>query len=261
MNLEGAISGTMLKTDNLTKTFGGVTAINKVSVEFPEGKIIGLIGPNGAGKSTLFKLITGVLKPDEGNVEFKGIDITGKPGYKVSRLGTGYVFQESLLYESMTLMENMLVTGNTGLNPGLLSLLPYYQRKKELEVKGKIREILDSFDLLSKIDLFPNQLSYGDKRRALIARSVVNNCSLLLLDEPSAGMNPAERKELVDNLLYLKNKGFTICIVEHNLRMIMSICDYIYVLNFGKLICKGTPAEVSCDEAVIEAYIGKKNDQ
>jgi len=251
----------MLKTDKLTKNFGGVTAIDKVSVEFQKGKIFGLIGPNGAGKSTLFKLITGVLKPDEGKVEFKGIDITGKPSYKVSQLGTGYVFQESLLYEGMTLLENMLVNGNTGLNPGLLSLFPYYQKKKELEIKEKIREILGSFNLSSKMDQFPNQLSYGDKRRALLARSVINNSSLLLLDEPSAGMNPAERKELVDNILYLKEKGYTICIVEHNLRMIMGICDYIYVLNFGKLICHGTPKQVSCDDAVLEAYIGKKNEQ
>ena len=251
----------MLKTDKLTKSFGGVTAINRVSVEFQQGKIFGLIGPNGAGKSTLFKLITGVLKPDEGKVEFKGIDITGKPSYKVSRLGTGYVFQESLLYKSMTLFENMLVNGNTGLNPGLLSLLPYYQKKKELEVKAKIRDILNSFHLTSKMDMFPDQLSYGDKRRALIARAVINNSSLLLLDEPSAGMNPAERKELVDNILYLKDKGYTICIVEHNLRMIMGICDYIYVLNFGTLLSQGTPKQVSSDDAVLEAYIGKKNEQ
>lgn len=251
----------MLKTEKVTKRFGGVTAIDDVSVAFNKGKIQGLIGPNGAGKSTLFKLITGVLKPDEGKIELNGKNITAKPSYIISRSGIGYVFQESLLYESMTLFENMQVNGNTGLNPGLLSLLPYYQAKKEREVKEKIKDILNSFNLASKMDMFPDQLSYGDKRRALIARSVINNSSLLLLDEPSAGMNPSERKELVDNIMYLKDNGFTICIIEHNLRMIMGICDYISVLNFGKLICNGTPQEVSCNEAVVEAYIGKKDEQ
>lgn len=251
----------MLKTEKVVKRFGGVTAIDSVSVDFQKGKIQGLIGPNGAGKSTLFKLITGIFKPDEGTIHFQDKDITGKPSHKISRLGTGYVFQESLLYESMTLFENMMVNGNTGLNPGLLSLLPFYQAGIEKQVKEKIHDTLNNFNLLSKKDLFPDQLSYGDKRRALIARSVINNCSLLLLDEPSAGMNPSERNELVKDITTLKDKGYTICIVEHNLRMIMGICDYIYVLNFGKLICQGTPEKVSGDEAVIEAYIGKTDDK
>jgi branched-chain amino acid transport system ATP-binding protein len=251
----------MLKTEKVTKRFGGVVAIDNVSVDFTKGKIQGLIGPNGAGKSTLFKLITGVYQPDEGKIFLNGVNITGKPSYKISKAGTGYVFQESLLYGSMTLFENMQVNGNAGVNPGLLSLLPFYQMKEERQLKEKIKDTLSDFNLLSKKDLFPDQLSYGDKRRALIARSVINDCSLLLLDEPSAGMNPSERKELIKDIQSLKDKGYTICIVEHNLRMIMGICDYIYVLNFGKLLCQGTPEKVSCDEGVIEAYIGKTNEQ
>lgn len=251
----------MLKTEKVVKRFGGVTAIDSVSVNFQKGKIQGLIGPNGAGKSTLFKLITGIYKPDEGTIYFQDKDITGKPSHMISRLGTGYVFQESLLYESMTLFENMMVNGNTGLNPGLLSLLPFYQTRIEKQVKEKIYDTLNNFNLLSKKDLFPNQLSYGDKRRALIDRTVINNSSLLLLDEPSAGMNPSERNELVKDILRLKDKGYTICIVEHNLKMIMGICDYIYVLNFGKLISYGSPEKVSRDEAVIEAYIGKTDEK
>ncbi len=249
----------MLQVENISKSFGGVIAADNVLIRVEKGQIYGLIGPNGAGKTTLFKLISGVLKPDAGRVVFDGRVISGLPSYQITRLGIGYVFQESLLFHGMTLFENMLVGGNTGVNPGLLSILPFYQSKDEQQLKERVRETLKLFNLETKAELFPGQLSYGDRRRALIARTLINGGSLLLLDEPSAGMNAIEREELSRDILQVQKQGYTIFIIEHNLRLIMGICDYISVLNFGKLISQGMPAEVAADAAVIEAYIGRGN--
>lgn len=249
----------MLEIKDLSKSFGGVSAVNHVSIKVAKGAIHGLIGPNGAGKSTLFKLVSKVLKPDAGTIDFNGTVVTGLPSYQVARLGIGYVFQDSLLFGSMTLFENMSVCGNTPVNSGLLSLLPVYQKKEERGLRERVREVLNSFNLETKADFYPRQLSYGDQRRALIARTLINGASLLLLDEPSAGMNAIERQALSEDILQMRREGRTIFIVEHNLRLMMGICDYISVLNFGKLICQGTPKEVGNDAAVIEAYIGTKN--
>jgi branched-chain amino acid transport system ATP-binding protein len=160
----------------------------------------------------------------------------------------------------MTLFENMLACGNTSVNPGLLSLLPCYQVKKEQQLKERVREALKLFNLEAKAEFYPKQLSYGDQRRALIVRTLINGASLLLLDEPSAGMNAIEREELSKDILQMRKQGHTIFIIEHNLRLIMGICDYISVLNFGSLISQGSPKEVANDAAVIEAYIGRKSD-
>jgi branched-chain amino acid transport system ATP-binding protein len=249
----------MLLIENLSKSFGGVTAVSDVSVRIEKGEIHGLIGPNGAGKTTLFKMITKVLKPDRGRVLLNGKVITDLSSYRISRLGIGYVFQDSLLFRNMTLFENMLVCGNTEVNSGLLSILPFYQAKKEKELKERVGEVLKLFNLETKAEFYPGQLSYGDRRRALIARTLVNGASLLLLDEPSGGMNAIEREELSKDILWLRAQGHTIFIIEHNLRLIMGICDQISVLNFGKLISHGTPKEVANDAVVIEAYIGTKN--
>ncbi len=249
----------MLNLENVTKRFGGVTAVSDVSISVERGEIRGLIGPNGAGKSTLFKLISKVLKPDDGRITFDGTLISGLPNYRVTRLGIGYVFQDSLLYRSMTLFENMLVCGNTGVNSGLRSLIPLYQSKEQRQLEERVREVFKLFHIEEKADLYPGQLSYGDQRRALIARALINRASVLLLDEPSAGMNAVEREDLCQDILQMREQGATIFIIEHNLRLIMGICDYISVLNFGKIICQGTPKEVANDDAVIEAYIGRKH--
>jgi len=250
----------MLRIENITKHFGGVKAVTDVSITIDKGKIHGLIGPNGAGKTTLFKLITKVLTPDSGSIQFKNTRITHLPSYGISRLGIGYIFQESLLFRSMSLFENMLVCGNTPVNSGLLSLLPFYQAEERNRLEDKVREVLEQFNLWTKGELYPNQLSYGDRRRALIARGIINGASLLLLDEPSGGMNSSEREELSRDIIKLRQQGYTIFIIEHNLRLVMGICDRISVLNFGILISEGTPSEVANDKAVIEAYIGTKNE-
>jgi len=249
----------MLEIKDVTKNFGGVSAVSHVSIKVEKGEIRGLIGPNGAGKSTLFKLVSKVLKPDGGAISFDGAVITGFPSYRVARLGIGYVFQDSLLFGGMTLFENMLVCANTAVNSGLLSLIPLYQGKEEKRLKERVRDVLEQFNLGTKAEFYPRQLSYGDQRRALIARTVINGASLFLLDEPSAGMNAIEREELSKDILEMRRQGHTIFIVEHNLRLIMGICDSISVLNFGKLIHEGTPKEVTSNAAVIEAYIGTKN--
>jgi len=249
----------MLEIKNLSKSFGGVSAVNQVSIKVGKGEIHGLIGPNGAGKTTLFKLISKVLKPDSGGIDFNGTIITGLPSYQVARLGIGYVFQDSLLFGSMTLFENMLVCGNTPVNSGLLSLLPFYQKKEERGLRERVRESLKLFNLGAKAEFYPRQLSYGDQRRALIARTLINGASLFLLDEPSAGMNAIEREELSKDIQQMRKQGHTIFVIEHNLRLIMGICDTISVLNFGKLIYEGTPKEVANDKGVVEAYIGKQN--
>ncbi len=250
----------MLEIAKVTKSFGGVTAINNVSIKVEKEQIHGLIGPNGAGKTTLFKMISKVLEPDLGEIDFNGTVITGLRSYQVARLGIGFVFQESLLFGSMTLFENMLVCGNTPVNSGLRSLLPFYQRKEERDLRERVREGLKLFNLEAKTEFYPRQLSYGDRRRALVARTLINGASLFLLDEPSAGMNAIERDELAKDILEMRKQGHTIFIIEHNLRLIMGICDKISVLNFGKLIHEGTPEEVANDKGVIEAYIGKQND-
>jgi len=249
----------MLNIENVTKRFGGVIAVNNVSMEVAKGEIHGLIGPNGAGKTTLFKLISKVLKPDVGRIAFNGTDLTGLPSYQVSHLGIGYVFQDSLLFRTMTLFENMLVCGNTPVSSGLLSLLPRYQAKREEQLIERVREVLEVFNLQGKAGLYPNQLAYGERRRALIARAMINGASVLLLDEPSGGMNAIEREEVSKDILELRRQGYTIFIIEHNLRLIMGICDQISVLNFGELISQGRPKDVASDKAVIEAYIGTKN--
>jgi len=251
----------MLQIENITKRFGGVTAVNNLSIRIEKGQIHGLIGPNGAGKTTLFKLISGVLKLDTGTIVFDSKIISGLRSHQITQLGIGYVFQESLLFRSMSVFENMLVGGNMGVNPGLLSLLPFYQIKEERELKERVRKTLKSFDLEKEAELFPGQLSYGDQRRALIARALVNGGSLLLLDEPSAGMNAIERRSLSENIQEMRNKGYTIFIIEHDLKLIMGICDYVSVVNFGRLIAEGKPAEVANDERVIEAYIGRKSEE
>jgi branched-chain amino acid transport system ATP-binding protein len=250
----------MLRIEKITKHFGGIRAVTDVSITIAKGEIHGLIGPNGAGKTTLFKLITKVLKPDKGSIELNRAPITHLPSYRISRLGIGYIFQDSLLFRSMSLFENMLVCGNAPVNSGLLSILPVYQAKKRKDLEEKVREVLDQFNLWTKAERYPSQLTYGDRRRALIARGIINGASLLLLDEPSGGMNSAERGELSRDLIELRRQGYTIFIIEHNLRLIMGICDRISVLNFGMLISEGSPAEVAKDQSVIEAYIGTKNE-
>ena len=250
----------MLEIAKVTKNFGGVTAINDVSIKVEKEQIHGLIGPNGAGKTTLFKMISKILEPDVGEIDFNGTAITGLRSYQVARLGIGYVFQESLLFGSMTLFENMLVCGNTPVNSGLRSLIPFYQRKEKRDLRGMVTEVLKLLNLEAKAEFYPRQLSYGDQRRALVARTLINGASLFLLDEPSAGMNAIERGELAKDILQMRKQGHTIFIIEHNLRLIMGICDRISVLNFGKLIHEGTPEEVAKDKGVIEAYIGKQSD-
>jgi len=250
----------MLELQKVSKNFGGVAAVSGVSMKIERGQIHGLIGPNGAGKTTVFKLISKVLKPNAGRIVFNGAVITHLPSYRVSLAGIGYVFQDSLLFSDMSLFENMLVSGSATVNHGLLSLLPFYQVEKDRQLKEKAREILELFGMDAKAELLPQHLSHGEKRRALIARALMNEASLLLLDEPSAGMNATEREKLSKDILEIRKRGCTIFIIEHNLRLIMGICDYISVLNFGRVISQGTAKEVSNDEAVIEAYIGKKND-
>jgi branched-chain amino acid transport system ATP-binding protein len=250
----------MLKVEGVKKTFGGVTALENVSLGVEKSQIYGVIGPNGAGKSTLFRIISGTLKADEGKVVLNDREITGLAPHQTSRLRIGYVFQESFLFATMTLAENMLVSGATEINHGLLSLLPFYQSRKMKDLDKRTASVMKKFNLSAKADLYPAQLSYGDRRRALIAHVLINEASLLLLDEPSAGMNQAERRELTDDILRIRDEGHTIMIIEHNLRLIMGICDCISVLNFGKVLCEGTPAKVSCDQAVIEAYIGRRHE-
>lgn len=249
----------MLQVNNIRKAFGGISALNDVSINIEKGQIYGVIGPNGAGKSTLFRIISGVLKPDSGAIILNSRDITGSPSYNVSRFGIGYVFQESFLFKDMTLFENMLVSGSTSVNHGLLSLIPFYQSKEVEQLKEKARNILEAFGLDTKAALLPIQLSYGERRRALLAHVLINGASLILMDEPSAGMNAREREELSNDILNMQKNESTIIIIEHNLRLIMGICNSISVLNFGRIISQGTPDEVSNDEAVLEAYIGNKH--
>lgn len=276
----------LLKLEDVTMQFGGVVAVNNLSLEVNEGEIVSLIGPNGAGKTTAFNVVTGVYEPTNGRVSFEDKAIVEsyprgkmkrlyagenrgvykkrlvKTPDKITKLGIARTFQNIRLFKSMTVFENVLVAMHMRKKSNLFTATFMLNYKEEKQMREKVCELLEKVDLLDVKDELATSLPYGKQRRLEIARALATEPTLLLLDEPAAGMNPQETEELTAFIRSIRDEfGLTIFMIEHHMNLVMDISDRIYVIDFGKLIAKGTPAEVQNNDLVIKAYLGVSDDE
>jgi branched-chain amino acid transport system ATP-binding protein len=248
----------VLEVENLTLKFGGLTALDDVSFHISEGEILGLIGPNGAGKTTCFNAITGVYKPTSGTIRFKGESLAGKKRFQITQAGIARTFQNIRLFPTMTALENVLVGTDAQHSTGIFSALfrlPKH-RREEAEGHDRAMELLRFMGIQRHADELAANLSYGDQRRLEIARAMATNPKLICLDEPAAGFNPEEKRVLMDLIRKVRDQGYTVLLIEHDMRLVMGVTDRIVVLEFGKLIAEGSPAEIRDNPAVIAAYLG-----
>lgn len=275
----------VLHVENMTMQFGGVIAVNNLSIDVNEGEIVALIGPNGAGKTTTFNCITGVYEPTNGCVSFCGdVIVTNRPQGKmkklyagennglytkvisptpdqITKLGIARTFQNIRLFKSMTVFDNVLIAKHIRAKQNVFSATFRLNHKEEKRAREECLALLDEQSLLSMKDELATNLPYGLQRRLEISRALATNPKLLLLDEPAAGMNPQETQELADFIVQIKNKyNLTILLIEHHMDLVMQISDRIYVQDFGKLIAHGTPEEIQKDKHVIDAYLGVVED-
>ena len=249
----------LLDVKNLTKHFGGLTAVGDVTLELNEGELVGLIGPNGAGKTTLFNLLTGVYEPSEGTVTLDGHLLNGKAPYKIASLGLGRTFQNIRLFKDLTVLDNVLIAFGNHHKPHALASffrLPVFYKTEE-DLKNKALDLLKIFDLGKEAETLAKNLAYGQQRRLEIVRALATEPKILFLDEPAAGMNPQETAELTALIRRIKNEfNITIMLIEHDMSLVMEVTERIYVLEYGRLIAHGTPDEIKTNERVIEAYLG-----
>ncbi len=249
----------VLEMQNVEKHFGGVHAIDNFSVKIERGQIHGLIGPNGAGKTTIFNNITGIYAPDAGKILFLGYDITGSSPHRVAQLGIGRTFQNIRLFSNLSVMDNVIIASNMDATYNMPQAIFHSKKYKEREkhLQDKAMNLLEIVGLQDKAGERANSLPYGHQRKLEIARAMALEPKLLLLDEPAAGMNADESLELVEFVREIRDRfDITILMIEHHMDVVTNLCDYCTVLNFGKTLAVGTPAEVKSDPEVIRAYLG-----
>ena len=254
----------ILSVKKLTKSFGGLTAVSNVNMEINESELVGLIGPNGAGKTTLFNLLTGVYVPSSGtislNINGTSKSLGGLKPYTICKNGLARTFQNIRLFKDLTVLDNVRIAMHKNVKYGLISSffhLPSYNREEAQLIKDTM-ELLKILKLDHKKDEFARNLPYGEQRHLEIARALATNPTLLLLDEPAAGMNPAETSQLTELIGWIREKfNLTILLIEHDMSLVMRICERIYVLDYGMVIASGTPDEIKTNKRVIEAYLGE----
>lgn len=251
----------MLELNHVTRQFGGLTALNTVNLTVPKGRVVGLIGPNGAGKTTLINQISGLDHPTSGSITFENQSIHATPPHLIARLGIARTYQNIRLFGQMTALQNLLIGQHTQGRGSLLGALFFSRayRVEEKRLRAHAHQLLQRFGLGYAADSPAASLPYGEQRRLELARAIATQPSLLLLDEPTAGMNPSETHALGEHVLKLRDEGLTMLVIEHDMTFIHQVCDEIYVLNFGQIIAHGTPDEIKNNPLVIEAYLGHED--
>lgn len=263
MPLKDVSKSPVLQTHQLGIDFGGLTAVNNFSITVGRTEICGLIGPNGAGKTTIFNLLTNVYQPTRGSILLDGYNTQGKTCAQVNRMGIARTFQNIRLFSNMSVLDNVKIGLHNNMKTNLFSSMTHSfgYSKAEKMANERALELLSFFNMENTAKYQAGSLPYGAQRRLEIVRALATNPSILLLDEPAAGMNPSETSELMDNILKIRDTfEIAVMLIEHDMNLVMGICEGIAVLNYGQIIAKGTPDEIKANPAVIEAYLGKKAD-
>ncbi len=252
----------MLKLQRVSRHFEGLIALNKVDMEVASGQVTGLIGPNGAGKTTLLNCISGLDHPTSGDIHFNGEPIQGLKAHRVTAKGMTRTYQNIRLFKEMTVLQNVIVAqhlqGNATVLHSIFQIPLHFRQERRIRAAGMA--MLEQFRLADVYHLPAGTLSYGQQRRLEMARAMITRPRMILLDEPTAGMNPIETEELGEKILEMRDMGITVLVVEHDMSLISQVCDYVYVLNFGTILTHAEPEAVKSDPAVIEAYLGKDDD-